>query len=337
MTTDLSKSAADRHIFAPGSPVPDASAAGSWRLGDRTVNRVGLGAMRLVGMPWDEEPRGREGSIAVLRRAVELGVNHIDTAAFYFMPLRSANELISTALQPYGDELTITTKVGPSRARDGGFERMARPDELRGQVEENIRQLGRDHLDVVNLRWGTRMAGEGREPESVAEHFGALAELRGAGLVRHLGISNILPEQLAEAMTVAPVVCVQNQYGLTSREDDAVLALCGEHGIAFVPFFSVGAAVPGSSPAGGADETGKAEVARVAAAHGATPAQVRLAWTLHRGPHVLAIPGTGNVMHLEENVAAGALRLKDDELALLDGITRSISDGSTAGTDAPAR
>jgi aryl-alcohol dehydrogenase-like predicted oxidoreductase len=337
MTTDLSKSAADRHIFAPGSPVPDASAAGSWRLGDRTVNRVGLGAMRLVGMPWDEEPRGREGSIAVLRRAVELGVNHIDTAAFYFMPLRSANELISTALQPYGDELTITTKVGPSRARDGGFERMARPDELRGQVEENIRQLGRDHLDVVNLRWGTRMAGEGREPESVAEHFGALAELRDAGLVRHLGISNILPEQLAEAMTVAPVVCVQNQYGLTSREDDAVLALCGEHGIAFVPFFSVGAAVPGSSPAGGADETGKAEVARVAAAHGATPAQVRLAWTLHRGPHVLAIPGTGNVMHLEENVAAGALRLKDDELALLDGITRSTSDGSTAGTDAPAR
>jgi aryl-alcohol dehydrogenase-like predicted oxidoreductase len=164
------------------------------------------------------------------------------------------------------------------------------------------------------------MAGEGRAPDSVAEHFGALAELRDAGLVRNLGISNILPEQLAEAMTVAPVVCVQNQYGLTSREDDALVTLCGEHGIAFVPFFSVGAAVPGASPQGGADETGQAQVAAVAAAHGATPAQVRLAWTLHRGPHVLAIPGTGNVAHLEENVAAGGLRLTDDELALLDGI-----------------
>lgn len=317
MTTDVNTTAAS----APTTPTtPDAAAAGTWQLGDRTVNRVGLGAMRLVGMPWDEAPRGRDGSIAVLRRAVELGVNHIDTAAFYFMPLRSANELIGTALQPYGEDLTITTKVGPSRARDGGFEHMARPEELRAQVEENIRQLGRDHLDVVNLRWGTRMAGEGREPESVAEHFGALADLRSAGLVRHLGISNVLPQQLTEAMGIAPVVCVQNQYGLTSREDDALVTLCGEHGIAFVPFFSVGAAVPGAALSGGPDETGQAEVAEVAAAHGATPAQVRLAWTLHRGPHVLAIPGTGNVAHLEENVAAGALRLTHDELAVLDGI-----------------
>ncbi|GAA4711468.1 oxidoreductase [Promicromonospora umidemergens] len=299
---------------------PDAAAAGTWQLGDRTVHRLGLGAMRLVGMPWDTTPRDRDASVAVLRRAVELGVNHIDTAAFYFTPVRSANELISTALQPYGDDLTITTKVGPARSRNGDFEEMARPEQLRGQVEENLRQLGRDHLDIVNLRWGTRMAGEGREPESVAEHFGALAELRDAGLVRNLGISNVLPEQLTEAMTVAPVVCVQNQYGLTSREDDAVLALCGEHSIAFVPFFAVGAAVPGASPRGGADETGQAEVAGVAAAHGVTPAQVRLAWTLHRGPHVLAIPGTGSPVHLEENVAAGALRLTDEELALLDGI-----------------
>lgn len=299
---------------------PHASAAGTWQLGDRTVNRIGLGAMRLIGMPWDPTPRDRDGSIAVLRRAVELGVNHIDTAAFYFTPVRSANELISTALQPYGDDLTITTKVGPARSRNGDFEEMARPDALRGQVEENLRQLGRDHLDVVNLRWGTRMAGEGREADSVAEHFGALADLREAGLVRNLGISNILPEQLTEAMSIAPVVCVQNQYGLTSREDDALVTLCGEHGIAFVPFFAVGAAVPGASPRGGADETGQEQVAAVAAAHGATPAQVRLAWTLHRGEHVLAIPGTGSLAHLEENIAAGALRLTDDELALLDGI-----------------
>jgi pyridoxine 4-dehydrogenase len=327
MTTDVNTTAAS----AAATPAtPDAAAAGTWRLGDRTVNRVGLGAMRLVGMPGDTAPRGRDGSTAVLRRAVELGVNHIDTAAFYFMPLRSANELISTALQPYGEDLTITTKVGPSRARDGAFEHMARPEELRAQVEENIRQLGRDHLDVVNLRWGTRMAGEGREPESVAEHFGALADLRDAGLVRHLGISNVLPEQLTEAMSVAPVVCVQNQYGLTSREDDAVLDLCGEHGIAFVPFFAVGAAVPGAALSGGPDETGRAEVAAVAAAHGATPAQVRLAWTLHRGPHVLAIPGTGNVAHLEENIAAGALRLTDDELAVLDGVGTGTTDVSAS-------
>lgn len=308
MTTDMMTS------------TPDAAEAGTWTLGDRTVNRVGLGAMRLVGMPWDEAPRDRADSVAVLRRAVELGVNHIDTAAFYFLPSRSVNELISTALQPYGDDLTIVTKVGPSRARDGGFEAMGRPDQLRGQVEENLRQLGRDHLDVVNLRWGTGMAGEGREPASVAEHFGALAELREAGLVRNLGVSNILPEQLSEAMAIAPVVCVQNQYGLTSREDDALVTLCGEHGIAFVPFFSVGAAVPGAAPHGGADETGRAEVAAVAEAHGATSAQVRLAWTLHRGPHVLTIPGTGSVPHLEENVAAGALRLTDEELTLLDGV-----------------
>ncbi|ACQ78688.1 aldo/keto reductase [Beutenbergia cavernae DSM 12333] len=296
---------------------PDA-AAGTWRLGDLTVNRLGFGAMRLAGMPWDPAPRRRGDSIAVLRRAVELGVNHIDTAAFYLLPTRSINELISTALQPYSDELVITTKVGASRSRDGEFEPYARPDQLRGQVEENIRQLGLDHLDVVNLRWGSGLV---QEAGSVAEHVGALADLRDAGLIRHIGVSNVLPEQLTEALEVTPVVCVQNRYGLTERADDGLLAQCGELGIAFVPFFSVGAAIPGAAPGGGVpDDTGRSEVAAVAAAHGATPAQVRLAWTLHRGPHVLAIPGTGSVAHLEENVAAGALRLSDDELALLDGI-----------------
>jgi aryl-alcohol dehydrogenase-like predicted oxidoreductase len=141
----------------------------------------------LTGMPWDEKPKSRDDAIAVLRRAIELGVDHIDTASFYFTPVRSANELISTALQPYPEDLVITTKVGPGRSRDGEFA-FARPDQLRGQVEENIRQLGLDHLDVVNLRWG---AGMGKEPGSVAEHFGALADLREAGLIRHLGISNV--------------------------------------------------------------------------------------------------------------------------------------------------
>jgi len=288
----------------------------TWRLGDLTVNRVGLGAMRLTGMPWDEKPKSRADAIAVLRRAIELGVNHIDTASFYFTPTRSANELISTALQPYSEDLVITTKVGAGRSRDGEFF-YARPDRLRGQVEENIRQLGLDHLDVVNLRWG---AGMGKEPGSVAEHFGALADLREAGLIRHLGISNIVPEQLLEARTIAPVVCVQNRYGLTDREDDALVDLCAEHGVAFVPFFAVTTSFPGDATPD--TVPGEAEVAKVAAAHDSTPAQIRVAWTLHRGAHVLAIPGTGDPGHLEENVAAGGIRLRDDELALLDGIAR---------------
>ncbi|WP_129668064.1 oxidoreductase [Phytoactinopolyspora endophytica] len=296
---------------------PAANAAGTWRLGDLTVNRIGLGAMRLGGMPWDEKPRSREDAITVLRRAIELGVNHIDTAAFYFVVTRSANELISTALQPYPDDLVIATKVAPARSRDGEFEPMARPDQLRGQVEENIRQLGRDHLDVVNLRWGTGLE---KEAGSVAEHVGALAELRDAGLIRHLGISNISAEQLTEAMTIAPVVCVQNRYGVTERQDDDLVELTRRHGIAFVPFFAMGAGVPGAVPGVSADQTGQAEVAAVAEAHDATPTQVRLAWTLHRGPHVLAIPGTGSPAHLEENIAAGSLQLTGDELALLDGV-----------------
>ncbi|AYY13059.1 oxidoreductase [Actinobacteria bacterium YIM 96077] len=291
---------------------PSAAAAGTWQLGDRTVNRIGFGAMRLTGMPWDSAPRDRADAIAVLRRAIELGVNHIDTAAFYFLPTRSANELISTALQPYPDDLVITTKVGPTRSDQGEFEPYARPDQLRGQVELNIRQLGRDHIDIVNLRWGS---GLDKESGSVAEHIGALADLREAGLIRHIGVSNITTDQLTEAMGITPVVCVQNRYGLTERTDDELVTLTREHDIAFVPFFAVG-----GSPRGIPDETGQAEVAAVAEAHGATPAQVRLAWTLHRGPHVLAIPGTGNPAHLDENIAAGALQLSDDELARLDGI-----------------
>lgn len=297
--------------------VPDAAAAGTWQLGDLTVNRLGFGAMRLMGNPNDPAPRDRGTAIAVLRRAVELGVNHIDTAAFYFMGARSANELISTTLQPYPDDLVITTKIGASVSRDGRFEPYARPDQLRSQVEENLRQLGRDHLDVVNLRWG---AGLAPEAGSVAEHVGALADLRDAGLVRHLGISNVLPEQLTEALEVSPIVCVQNRYGLTERGDDALLERCGELGIAFVPFFSMGAAVPGAVPGGTPHEAGRSEVEAVAAAHDASPTQVRLAWTLHRGPHVLAIPGTGDVAHLEQNVAAGSLDLTGEELARLDAI-----------------
>ncbi|MER6272729.1 oxidoreductase [Streptomyces sp900105755] len=288
-----------------------ADASGTWRLGDLPVHRLGFGAMRLTGSAAFHHgtPSDRARSIAVLRKAVELGVNHIDTAAFYFSALRSANELINTALSPYPDDLVIVTKVGPHRDYSGEWAASARPDQLRGHVEENLRQLGRDHLDVVNLR---RM-----RQDSIAEHFGALAELREAGLIRHLGVSDVEPRHLEEALAIAPVVCVQNRWGLDANPAaDEVVRICGERGIAFVPFF----AVAGDAGALGATASHDDEVLAVARAHGATPAQIRLAWTLHQGPHVLAIPGTGNPDHLAENVAAGAIRLTDDELTRLNAL-----------------
>lgn len=296
-----------------------AAASGTWKLGDLTINRIGFGAMRLTQNGAAFAPgaaasdRGR--AISVLRRAVELGVNHIDTAAFYFSPLRSANELINHALAPYPDDLVITTKVGPGRGPAGDWlPHAATPEQLRGQVEENLRQLGRDHLDVVNLR----ILGAG----SIAERFGALADLRAAGLIRHLGISNVTPEHLAEARAIAPVVCVQNPYGIGMRpEHDDFVRSCGEQGVAFVPFYAI-AAAGRETGASGADSE---ELLAVARAHGVSAAQVRLAWTLHRGPHVLAIPGTGNPDHLVDNVAAGALRLSEEELAALDAVHRGTA------------
>ncbi|MFD9895648.1 oxidoreductase [Amycolatopsis sp. NPDC059027] len=282
-----------------------AAAAGTWQLGSFTVNRLGFGAMRLMG---GGEGRGRETAIAVLRRAVELGVNHIDTAAFYFSGAYSANELINTALAPYADDLVITTKVGPGRDASGEWLPPARPEQLRGQVEENLRQLGREHLDVVNLRLGEQLE---RGTGSLADRFGALAELREAGLIRELGISNVGPEHLAEAKAIAPVVCVQNQYGLTARrEDDDLVRLCAEQGIAFVPFFAV------ASGQAAVDE----RVETVARHHGVTAAQIRLAWTLHRSPNVLAIPGTGDIDHLQQNVAAGGLKLSEEDIRSIEGL-----------------
>ncbi|MFD8296581.1 aldo/keto reductase [Streptomyces bauhiniae] len=289
-----------------------AAAAGTWTLGDRTVNRLGFGTMRLPqhgeALIPDAVPRDRDQAVAVLRRAVELGVNHLDTAAFYFSPLRSANELINRALAPYPDDLVIATKVGPGRDPSGHWLPHATPAQLRGQVEENLRQLGRDHLDVVNLRIvGT---------DSLAERFGALAELRDAGLIRHLGLSNIHTHHLMEARTIAPVVCVQNMYGIGApAEQEEVLRLCGELGVAFVPFYSI-AGHGRTAGASSADEGSAVEA--VARRRGVSVAQVRLAWTLQRGAHVLAIPGTGDVRHLEENVAAGAVRLSEGEVGELE-------------------
>jgi aryl-alcohol dehydrogenase-like predicted oxidoreductase len=291
---------------APTTGVVTAASAGTWRIGDLSINRVGFGAMRLTANA-DGTPSDRDRAISVLHNAIELGVNHIDTAAFYFSPLRSANELINRALAPYSEDLVIATKVGPGRDPSGDWLPLARPDLLRGQVEENLRQLGRDYLDVVNLRQ--------HGLDSIAEHFGALAELRDAGLIRHLGISNVRPHHLAQALAIAPVVCVQNPYGVDYRRvQDGFVRSCGEQGVAFVPFF----AIAGTGREAGLSSAEGEEVLAIARAHGATVAQIRLAWTLHQGPHVLAIPGTGNPDHLVANVAAGAVRLSPDELAQLD-------------------
>jgi pyridoxine 4-dehydrogenase len=293
------------------NPVP-AAAAGTWRLGDHTVNRMGFGSMRITANP------DRDLAIRVLRRAVELGVNHIDTAAFYRSPggtlgvgtgpIRYATELIRDALAPYPDELVIATKVGPGEDEQGRFYAASTPDQLRRQVEENLRRLGRDQLDVVNLRI-VRRPGE----DSVAERFAALARLREAGLIRHLGLSNVRVDHLDEAQRIAPVVCVQNSYAIDNRASAEVLAACRERGVAFVPFF----AIAGDRREAGACDRHDEAVLQVAAAHRVTPHQVRLAWTLHQGPHVLAIPGTGDPAHLIENIAAGALQLSTEDLSRL--------------------
>lgn len=279
---------------------------GVWRLGERVVGRVGFGAKRLGGS-------GVEGVNELLRQVVEFGVDHIDTAGFYpsfgiagkkheHESLDWANDAIRRALAPYPDNLVIATKVGPTEHG------LARPDQLRGLVEDNLRQLGLETLDLVYLRQ-TGLT-------SVAEHFGVLAELRDAGLIRHLGLSNVRIEHLAQAQELAPVVAVQNRYGVGfGRVNDAMLATCGEQGIAFVPFFAVTAT---GREVGGVVQSDPVDA--IAREHGATPAQIRIAWTLAKGPHVLAIPGTGNPAHLAENVAAGDIRLSPDQVATLDAV-----------------
>jgi pyridoxine 4-dehydrogenase len=284
----------------------------TWRLGDLTVNRIGFGAMRLpqLGAALDPQatPRDRAQAIEVLHKAVELGVNHIDTAAFYFSATRSANELINSALSPYPRDLVIATKVGPSRTPQGEWLPFATPAQLRGQVEENLRQLGRDHLDVVNLR----VSGL----DDISAHFEQLARLQQDGLIRHLGLSNVRPRHLDQAQRIAEVVCVQNSYGLGHHpEQDECIGVCRERGVAFVPFFALTGA---AKEAGGQQED--EEVTEIARAHDATPVQVRLAWTLARGPHVLVIPGTGDPGHLRQNVRAGELRLTPEDLTRLDAL-----------------
>ncbi|WP_055478284.1 aldo/keto reductase [Sphaerimonospora mesophila] len=282
-----------------------AAAAGQFPLGgDLPVNRLGFGAMRLA---LGGSVRTFEAGIAVLRRAAELGVNHIDTAGFYGFGDLSAHELIREALSPYPEDLVVATKVGP--LLEGGVvpTGQAAAGQLRGLVEEDLRRLGRDHLDLVYLRVGGMGPAGG---ESIGERFAALAELRGEGLIRHLGISNVDAVQLAEARSIAPVAAVQNHFHIHFTGDSGVLAQCEQEGIAYVPYFPLG---------GGGARIDHARLRDVAGRHGATTAQVALAWLLARSPVTLPIPGTGSLDHLTENIAAAGLRLTGHDLAELGG------------------
>lgn len=280
---------------------------GNWTLGDLTVSRFGYGAMQLAG-PWVMgPPADRDGALAVLREAVALGITHIDTADAYGP--RITNELIREALSPYPDGLHIVTKVGADRDAQGGWPPAREPRQLRDAVHANLRRLGLEALDVVNLRLGDA---NGPVPGSLADAFGALVELQRQGLIRHLGVSNATGEQVAEAQAIGPIVCVQNRYNLAHRGDDALIDALAAEGIAYVPFFPLGGFTPLQSEA----------LAAVAARLESTPMSVALAWLRQRSPNVLLIPGTSSVAHLRENVAGAALVLSADELAELDSIGR---------------
>jgi aryl-alcohol dehydrogenase-like predicted oxidoreductase len=271
--------------------------------GNLTVNRIGFGAMRLARDGWNGPARDPETGRAVLRRAVELGVNHIDTADFY----RSgdgavrANALIREALHPYPSTLVIATKVGPVFGPHGPSPAPAA--DLRALVEANLTSLGLDRLDLVYLRIGVMTIPHG---ESIAERFEALAALREEGLIRHLGLSNVDADHLAEARAIAAVAAVQNHFHIGKQDEAALLDTCAANGIAFVPFGPLGS---------GHSDVNDARLTRVAARHGATVSQIALAWLLTLSPVTLAIPGTGSLAHLEENIAAGSITLSQDDLA----------------------
>jgi len=280
---------------------------GTWTMGGLTVTRFGYGAMQLAGPGVMGPPADRDGALAVLREVVELGITHIDTADAYGPVI--TNELIREALHPYPEGLHIVTKVGAVRDAQGGWPVAREPDELRRAVHDNLTHLGLDVLDVVNLRVGNAV---GREEGSIAQAFETLVELQQQGLIRHLGMSNATPAQVAEARSIAPIVCVQNLYNLAHREDDELIDRLAEEGIAYVPYFPLGGFTPLQSEA----------LSAVAARLGATPMAVALAWLLQRSPNILLIPGTSSVAHLRENVAGAGLALAEEDLAELDAIGR---------------
>ncbi|MEV1072382.1 aldo/keto reductase family oxidoreductase [Micromonospora parva] len=280
---------------------------GTWTLGGLTVTRFGYGAMQLAGPGVMGPPADRDGALAVLRTAVELGITHIDTSAAYGPQV--TNQLIREALHPYPDSLHIVTKVGANRDPQGGWPPARDPRSLRRSVHENLETLGLDVLDLVNLRLGDAA---GPRPGSLAEAFETLADLQRQGLIRHLGVSNATPEQVAEAQAIAPIVCVQNMYNLAHRRDDELIDALAGQGVAYVPFF----------PLGGFSPLQSSVLSTVAARLEAAPMSVALAWLLRRSPNILLIPGTSSAAHLRENIAGAALSLSDDDLAELDTIGR---------------
>ena len=291
-----------------------AKLAGSFTLpgSPRSVNRMGYGAMQLAGRDGDKvvwgPPPDVEGALKVLREAVASGVNHIDTADFYGPHV--TNQIIRKALSPYPDDLVIVTKVSARRGKDGSWIPAMSREELTTAVHENLRNLGLDVLDVVNLRsmFSVHQPAEG----SIEAPLTALAELRQKGLIRHIGLSNVTPAQVAEARRIVPIVCVQNHYNLAHREDDALIADLAREGIAYVPFFPLGGFTPLQSDA----------LSNAATRLHATPMQVALAWLLHRSPNILVIPGTSSLTHLRENLKAAALQIPPEVLADLNAMSK---------------
>jgi pyridoxine 4-dehydrogenase len=270
-----------------------------------TVTRIGYGAMQLAGPHVFGPPADRDAAIAVLREAIELGITHIDTSDYYGPHV--TNQIIKDALHPYPDDLRIVTKVGALRDAAGGWPVALAPDQLRRAVHDNLEHLGLDVLDVVNLRVGGRSS---PEPGSIATPFTTLAEMRQEGLIKHLGISTVSAEQIEEARSIAPIVCVQNFYNIANRQDDHLIDSLAAQGIAYVPYFPLGGFSPLQS------ET----LAGVARRLDATPMAVALAWLLHRSRNILLIPGTSSVEHLRENVTGAGLNLPESELSRLNEI-----------------
>jgi pyridoxine 4-dehydrogenase len=277
--------------------------SGTFRLGDLIVKRLGYGAMQLSGPGIFGPPKDRETALAVLREAVSSGVNHIDTSDYYGPHI--TNQLIREALHPYPDDLVVVTKIGARRGEDASWLPASSPAELRQAVDDNLRNLSLDALDVVNLR---NMLGI---DASIEPPLTALADLQRQGLVRHIGLSNVTPAQVADGRRICEIVCVQNQYNVAHRNDDALIdSLAGDR-IAYVPFFPLGGFTPLQS----------STLSDVAQGLGATPMQVALAWLLRRASNVLLIPGTSSLAHLRENLAAAELHLPDETLKRLDGVT----------------
>ncbi len=280
--------------------------AGTFTLGSRTVNRLGYGAMQLAGPGVFGPPKDERAALAVLREAVASGVNHIDTSDFYGPHI--TNQLIRRALHPYRDDLVIVTKIGARRSADGSWLHAFSSVELEQAVHDNLRHLGVDILDVVNLRcmFDVHHPAEG----SIEAPLTVLAELHRKGLVRHIGLSNVTPTQVEEGRRICEIVCVQNYYNLAHRSDDALIDELARRGIAYVPFFPLGGFTPLQSSV----------LSDVAQRLGATPMQVALAWLLQRAPNILLIPGTSSVAHLRENLAVASLELTPDAVTALEGI-----------------